>query len=129
MVSEYEFEGKTTIFMYAAIVSVLMMAIGVHVMTPLAGLDGAAIGTLAGFGLYFFVVAFASHTWPTIVDILTGILGSLALFGVYQGVTYGLGSLAGALALVLTLAFYSALVMRYTWPNFLQKVVSGYGQT
>ena len=118
---EREFAEKTAVFMQAAVPSVLVMVAGVYVLTPLVGLDGAAIATLAGFGLHFFIVAFAARTWPTLADVLTSASSSLALFVIYHWAAHTFGSLVGMMAVGLIFSCYGLWTMRRAWRNRLQK--------
>lgn len=65
-----EFDGQTNIFVYSAISGVVVMVSGVFILTPIAGLVGAATASLCGFVCYFAIIAFNNDSWPAFKDIL-----------------------------------------------------------
>jgi O-antigen/teichoic acid export membrane protein len=114
-----EFAAKTNVFVYAALTGVAIMAAGVYVMTPVAGLEGAASASLAGFVGYFAIIASASKGWPALREVFIAVSGSIMLFTIYRlGIVY-FGAIVGAVGMAGLLVIYLTVVYRMYGRNRL----------
>lgn len=108
-----EFESRTSIYIWAAIVGATAMVGGTFGLVPLAGLDGAANATLFGFGAYFFVIAISAQVVPAAGDIVLGAAAGLLLFLAFRFGSRSEGLITGGVSIVFATLCYAAML--FVW--------------
>jgi len=106
-----EFEGRTTLFLWAAFLGIAVMILSFYPLTRLVGLEGAALATLSGFLVYFLVIAIVARTWPRMAGIFVGVLACGVLLLARHALIQGLGSILGWVLTGVLLLVYSLAVV------------------
>jgi len=107
-----EFEARTGVFVWAAGLGAAVMVVGVYLLVPVLGVEGAAVATLAGVATYCAVLAVASRMVPSPVSMLWGLSGCLGLLATGR-LLAGTSLIGEAIAISLVGALYALLV----WPR------------
>lgn len=106
-----EFEARTGVFVWAAGLGAAVMVTGVYLLVPIAGVEGAAVATLAGVATYCAVLAAVSRMVPSPLAMVWGVIGCLGLLSIRR-MTAGSSFADEAVAVALVGVLYAFLV----WP-------------
>ncbi|MFO7271891.1 lipopolysaccharide biosynthesis protein [Sphaerobacter thermophilus] len=115
-----EFEARTGVFVWAAGLGAAVMVVGVYLLVPAAGIEGAAIATLAGVATYCGVLAAVSRTVPSPLAMIWGVIGCLGLLATGRFFA-GTSFVGEAIAISLVGVLYALLV----WPRLRRLKVVG----
>jgi O-antigen/teichoic acid export membrane protein len=107
-----EFNVNTKPFVYASSAGITGMVLGCYLLTPLFKMEGAAIGTLSGFCIYFLIIAIWSLTCPNILHLLISVTASALMIILFEFIKGKWGILSVSFMGLLFLMGYSLLGVR-----------------
>ena len=103
--------------LYSALVFVPLLYVGIRYSPP--WLFALLIGTVALFALWEFFSLYFSNALSTAQKVLSCIMASLLLFGMYQGISHiVLGSLLGFVTMILAGFFIGPVLTRQRLPGW-----------